>query len=750
MERLQRRRLLGRGSGGETLVSQIILRTVVIVLLMAALLGAFIWIAAEKADELSIDRQRHVVATVIEQSARAVAHDQEASTVWDDAVEQLRRPVPDPAWLDHNLGIWFHTYYGSDEILIVDAAGRPVYAMRGGRREDPAAYARSVGATFAPLIAELRRTIAGGVKLAEASRIRSPETLDLGTVHGHPAIISVKPVVYETAGRTLPPGTEHLHVAVRYLDGSFVADLKSRYQLDGARFQREPTRDPALSQVPLRSRNGHLIGYFVWQPFAPGAAMLRQVAPVFIGSMLVAFALIAWLLHQISRRTWQLGAAKSHAQHLADHDPLTSLANRALFDKRLVEQLDRLGPADRTLALLYVDLDHFKNVNDHLGHPTGDLLICALSRILSELAPGDVVARLGGDEFAIIHSSADQAALSAEQLAHNIHRALACPIDLGDGEVLIGASIGIAVAPRDGNDAVELVRKADIALYEAKRAGRGRSIFFDETMGAKVRDRSEIEADLCDAMRNHEGLDLVYQPIFSADGGDLIGAEALVRWNHPRRGRMMPDQFIPIAEESGLIEPLNEWVLEQACSVAARWPAGILSVNLSGVQLRNPALAERVYAILHRTRLDPARLELEITETSLIDANDDCRRNLGWLRDIGVHIALDDFGTGYSSFRHLGFEVDRIKIDQSFVAAIQEGQAGSPVIQAIADLARLSGLKTTAEGVETEQQKRFLTSIGCDSLQGFLLCEPLEREDFEGRFFATAPARPKGGRGPFG
>jgi len=348
------------------------------------------------------------------------------------------------------------------------------------------------------------------------------------------------------------------------------------------------------------------------------------------------------------------------------------------------------------------------------------------------------VARLGGDEFAIIHVAED-AAGSAETLAENIHRALARPIDLGDGEVLVGASIGIALAPRDDIDPIELVRKADIALYDAKHTGRRRHSFFTEPMGERIRQRGEIEAGLRAAMRSGEGLDVVYQPFFAAKTGELLGAEALVRWNHPGRGPTPPELFIPLAEESGLIETLNEWVMEQACFAAARWATGTISINLSAVQLRNAAMAERVYAILKRTRLSPTRLELEITETSFLESSDRCRSNLGSLRDIGVQIALDDFGTGYSSFKHLrGIEIDRIKIDHSFVSAIHAGQSGSPVIQAIVDLARLSGLATTAEGVETEQQRLFLSSIGCDVLQGFLLAEPLPADEVEARFRALA------------
>ena len=746
LEPFQRRGLFFAPKAREGFVSQIIARSLAIVLLMAALLAAFVWIAARKADELSIDRQQHLIAIVLDQNFRAIPHDQESSTVWDDSVVQLRKRPYDLDWLDDNLGVWFHTYYGHDEIFIVDGEDKLVYAMRAGKRAPADLYSRSIGSTVKPLIAELRAKMRSGTPIRLASSILTPGAIDLAMVHGHPAIVSAKPVVSDTGEISQPPGREHLHISIRYLDGSFVADLAQRYQLEDGHFLRTPPEDSDTSRVALRTETGQVIGYFAWTPFRPGSAMLAQLAPALIGSLLLVFAIVAWLLLRISRSTLQLSAAKSHAQHLADHDPLTSLANRALFDKELNRGLNRLPLTGRGLALLYVDLDHFKNVNDHLGHPTGDLLIVALSRILAQIAPDDIVARLGGDEFAIIHA-ANNAAASAEKLARKIHRTLAQPIDLGDGEVLIGASIGIALAPADATDAVELVRKADIALYDAKLTGRRRHSFYTEAMGDRIRDRSEIEADLREAMRTGAGLDVVYQPFFAARSGALVGAEALIRWDHPTRGPILPEQFIPIAEECGLIETLNEWVLEQACAAAARWPFGTISVNLSAVQLRNPSLAERIYAILKRVRLSPDRLELEITETGFLESDDKCRSSLGWLSDIGVQIAIDDFGTGYSSFKHLrGFAVDRIKIDRSFVATIEFGRAGSPVIKAIVDLARSSGLSTTAEGVETEQQRSFLVSVGCDVLQGFLLAAPVSASEVEARFLAARDdkhAKPK-------
>lgn len=740
IERLQRRLEDAGPILREQIVGQIITRTLLIVSLMAGLLTVFMWVAARKADELSIDRQQRIISTVLEQNFRSIEHDQESSTVWDDSVEQLRAVDRDEDWIDANLGIWFHTYFGHDEIVIVDDRDRIVYVMQNGVRQNAAKLAKSTSDAIRPLIMELRVKMRAGAVVKKATSVLTPGAIDLGLIHGHPAIVSAKPVVTDSGKMKQLPGTEFIHVSVRYLDGSFIDDLSRRYQLESGQFSSSGKGSRDFTKVPLTNREGALIGYFRWIPFRPGTAMLGRVAPALVASLVIVFLIVLWLLRKVGQNMMQLSEARSHAQQLADHDALTSLANRAMFDRALAEEITRLQlRGGGELALLYIDLDHFKKVNDHLGHPTGDALIRVAAGLLNELAPNDLVARLGGDEFAIIHRS-EQAAISGAAMAETIHRALAQPIDLGNGEVLIGASIGIALAPGDATDAVELVRRADIALYDAKHQGRGRTSFFTDDMGERIRQRREIEDDLREAMRDGQGLRVVYQPYFAAQSGKVVGAEALIRWEHAERGTMLPEQFIPIAEESGLIETLSEWVLEQACLVAARWPSGIISVNLSGVQLRNPSLAERVYAIVRRTRLAPSRLELEITETSFVDSSDQCRRNLGWLRDIGIAIALDDFGTGYSSFRHLrGFEVDRIKIDHSFVSTVQPGQAGSPVIQAIVDLARASGLTTTAEGIETEQQRQFLKSIGCNVLQGFLLARPIDAGAIDAYFIEPLP-----------
>ncbi|MDB5686716.1 MAG: bifunctional diguanylate cyclase/phosphodiesterase [Rhizorhabdus sp.] len=723
------RRATPAGSGppkDRSFLTHIVVPTFAVGLTMAAVLATFLLFAARKADDLAAGRQQQLIAAVVSQNIFAVAHDQEASTVWDESVTHVHAPVLDLTWLDKNLGVWLHSYYGHDESYIVTTSDKPIYAVRGGVRVSPAIFDRAVARVALPLAAELRRKLRLPFPTDHDARLVSPGAVDLARIAGHPAIVSVKPIISDTGKISRPAGSEYLHISIRYLDGAFMADLARQYGLQGAHFARHAPRDSHQRMVALRTRAGAPLGFFVWTPFRPGSLMIGQLTPAMAAVIMVVAGLFALLLRRIRKSTLELKAANAQSHHLAFHDVLTGLANRAFFDERLTRDMALMRRNQMSLAVLLIDLDHFKKINDSLGHPTGDSLIKALGGVLLRTAgPHDLVARIGGDEFAVIHCAPD-AAMGAEALCRRIIAAVEHPFELAEGRIHGRLSIGVATAPDDAIERVDLVRKADMALYDAKLAGRGRYHMFVEAMDSRRRDRMAIERDLQAAIAAGDQLEVYYQPFFSSQTMQITGVEALVRWHHPKRGLMLPSAFVPIAEESGLIEELGEWVLEQSCLAALHWPAGPISVNVSAVQLRNPAFANKVFAILKRTRLDATRLELEITETSFIESTDQCRTNLGQLRDIGVRMALDDFGTGYSSFKHLhDFEVDRIKIDHMFVSSINLTTGGSSVIRAIVDLAKANGMQTTAEGVETEEQRNFLASIGCNSLQGFLLSRPL-------------------------
>jgi diguanylate cyclase (GGDEF)-like protein len=416
--------------------------------------------------------------------------------------------------------------------------------------------------------------------------------------------------------------------------------------------------------------------------------------------------------------------AEARIAHAAYVDDLTGLPNRKVFCQQLEQELKRVQRGER-LALLYLDLDYLKQVNDTLGHPAGDKLLNGVAdRLRSCVRDIDVVARLGGDEFAIIQKLLDKPS-DAATLAMRVRDAIVEPFDLDGHSVTVDISIGISIAPNDATELNGLMKSADIALYEAKNTGRGTYCFYEPEMNARLQARDTLEKDLESALANGE-FELVYQPIISLEDDKITSFEALLRWNHPKRGSVSPAEFIPIAEDMGLIVPLGEWVLRTACAEAAAWPDDIgVSVNVSSVQLTDNNLINAVIGALASSGIRPNRLEIEVTESVLIQNTAKNLATLRKLHDLGVRFAMDDFGTGYSSLSYLlSFPFHKIKIDKCFIAALSDKSESHAIVRAITDLARSLKLKVTAEGVETEQQLQQVRLLGCTEMQGYLLSAP--------------------------
>jgi len=416
--------------------------------------------------------------------------------------------------------------------------------------------------------------------------------------------------------------------------------------------------------------------------------------------------------------------AEKQIAHMARHDALTDLPNRVLLRDRLAHAVAEL-PRDRRLAVLYLDLDHFKGVNDTLGHQVGDeLLKTVATRLRDCVRESDTVARVGGDEFAIIHTGVEQPN-DAAMLARRICEAVKEPCELHGHAVIVDTSIGIALAPGDGSDPTELLKNADMALYRAKADGRGTYRFFEPAMDARMKTRRTLELALRVALANGE-FELHYQPLVSLDDRRITCCEALIRWRHPERGLIPPGEFIPIAEEIGLIVPLGEWVLRQACADAMEWPGDTkVAVNLSPIQVMNQNLVAVVVGALAAAGLPANRLELEITESVLMQNSETTLATLHRLRELGVKISMDDFGTGYSSLSYLrSFPFDKIKIDRCFISGLATGDDSVAIVLAIAGLAKHLGIATTAEGVETKQQLQQVKALGCSEMQGFVFSPP--------------------------
>jgi diguanylate cyclase (GGDEF)-like protein len=423
--------------------------------------------------------------------------------------------------------------------------------------------------------------------------------------------------------------------------------------------------------------------------------------------------------------------AEQHIRFLAHYDSLTGIPNRSTFNRQLDQEIASALEKGRGLAVMCLDLDRFKDVNDLFGHAAGDAALKGVAkRITGALRDGQMLARLSGDEFAVIVPELSNPE-AAGRIAENILEVLQATSEDPEADSPISTSIGIAICPNDGTDRQTLLSHADTALYRAKNEGRGTYRFFEASMGAAVRDRRLLEHDLRNAISG-EQLHLVYQPQKDITDGRIVGFEALLRWNHPTRGNVPPGEFIPVAEESGIIPQIGEWVLRTACSEAATWPQPlIVAVNVSAVQIHNANFAHLVHEILFETGLAPGRLELEITETALVR---DLNRALATLRRIkilGVRIAMDDFGTGYSSLSNLrAFPFDKIKIDGSFIKSVNVNDQAAAIVRSVLGLGRALRLPVLAEGVETTAELAFLESERCDQVQGYLLGRPGEIAGF--------------------
>jgi diguanylate cyclase (GGDEF)-like protein len=426
--------------------------------------------------------------------------------------------------------------------------------------------------------------------------------------------------------------------------------------------------------------------------------------------------------HEDVTERWR---SEARIAHMARHDALTDLPNRVLFTDKMNEALGRLVASGTQFSVFVFDLDLFKAVNDSLGHPIGDLLLKSVaSRLAEVVGEPDTVGRLGGDEFAILQVAKHDARAEAAALAQRLIAAIGTPYEIEGHPVVIGISLGVAVAPDDGTDSSALLKHADLALYRAKSDGRNCFRFYESQMDAAVQLRRALEIDLRNALARRE-FELHYQVVMSA-AREPCGAEALVRWRHPRRGLIGPDQFIPLAEEIGLIDPLGAWILGEACAEAAAWPANVrIAVNLSPAQFRRGDLVDVITGALERSGLAADRLELEITESVLLQKSEGNLDTLHAIKALGVSIVLDDFGTGYSSLGYLRmFPFDKIKIDRVFVQELASRADCAAIVCAITGLARSLSIVTTAEGVETEEQLALVRAAGCNQVQGYLFGRP--------------------------
>ena len=697
---------------------------VAIVCIVVAVLSS-----AQRADVVAVDHEKQLFSRAITNYSKRVLREVESVASSEGAIQNIRRAF-DPEWAKQRVGAWLETYFDHDYIFIFDRKDSLAFSMVGHKSADMAWFAGARPGLISVVDYMRGRTpnLTDALRLDQTTPAKGRAHQQMAVLRrlmGRPAVVAAVAVGPVDGVPASLDGTAPIIMSVKFIDEGALASIETQLRLTNLRKIEQDPVPPGDLVFDVSAPDDNAIARFAWTPKQPGAEIVHNVVP-FVVVAITGFALLAAFVLRYMRRTAAaIAAGESRLRHLAMHDPLCGLPNRIFFSERLEAVIEEVRGGTAPAAVFYIDLDHFKDVNDTLGHHVGDELIRNVTLRLSHtLRGGDLVARLGGDEFAVISSIAG----SSEQmmgLAKRIIEAICAPYIINSQNISIGASIGIAMIDDKCGTATDIMRYADMALYRAKNEGRNRACIYDAAMDADLSSRKLLEADLREAI-DHDRLRLVYQPVVNKSGEKVIGVEALCRWTHPTRGEIPPSEFIAIAEHSGLIIDLGDWVLRRACIDGKAWPDLMVAVNVSSLQFRRVDFVEVVERVLHETRLDPARLELELTESVLLGNVDSAEVAMLRLKALGVRLALDDFGTGYSSLLYLRrFPFDKLKIDRSFVSSIEKAADAAAIVHAVVSLGRGLGMKVTAEGVETADQQLFLRAAGVHFMQGFRFGRPV-------------------------
>jgi diguanylate cyclase (GGDEF)-like protein len=708
----------------------VVLPISVIVVVAIVCIVVAVFTSAQRADEVALTHDKRLLTRSLTNHGERILRELESVAVTDQAVRSIRNEF-DPTWIQRRVGLWLKNFFDHDFVFVADQKDELVYALLGRTSVDPRWF-NSILPELAPTVEYVRGRAGANpdraIRITEFARTDHLSVARVALVQqflGRPAVVAAVLVV-PTDGplEVNEKQTAPIVLSVKFIDEEVLNEIGGRLQLKNLRKAGADPISPDDHSVDLSDERGNMIARFAWTPKRPGAEIVHSVIP-FIAVALAGFALLAALVFGYMRRTTAtIAASENSLRYLALHDPLCGLPNRNYFSERLqnvIKEVQRGGPS---AAVFYLDLDHFKDVNDTLGHPVGDELIRNVTfRLSGTLRSEDLVARLGGDEFAVISQiGTDTATLQAT--AHRIISALCAPYSISGHNIVIGASIGIAIIDKRTEGAADIMRYADMALYRAKNEGRNRACIYDAAMDADLSQRKLLEHDLRLAIEE-DRLTLQYQPFVNASGEKILGVEALCRWIHPERGAIEPAKFIPIAEHSGLIIELGEWVIRRACIEAKEWPDITVAVNVSPLQFRRLDFVDVVERILEQTDMDANRLELELTESTLLGNVETAEIAMHRLKALGVKLALDDFGTGYSSLAYLRrFPFDKLKIDRSFVRSIERAPDAAAIVHAIVGLGRGLGMKVTAEGVETAEQQLFLRAAGVHCMQGYRFGKP--------------------------
>ena len=701
--------------------------------------------SAYRADEVALEQERQLFTRAIADHGGRVLREIENVTAADRAVHNIH-VERNLLGIQQRIGEWLETHFDHEFAFVIDEQDRfldPLANLNRGLMspEERDAFSEDLKALAAYLRGSNLEIPRGTMTILRTNRIAGyglgKRMAVVQRVGGQPAFVAVAEVrLPDQAPATVAP----LVLAVKFFDAEVLSEISGQLLLPGLRAIGSEVELPGRP-FELRDDYGQTLARFAWTPKQPGSRIVRSVIP-FVMLAVSGFAVLALFLLRYMRHTAAaIAAGEDRLRHLALHDPLCGLPNRTFFGERLEAVIADVQAGGPQAAVFYIDLDHFKDVNDTLGHHVGDELIRNVTLRLNRILRGkDLVSRLGGDEFAIITSSGPDAHM-LETVAGRIISSISAPYSINGQNIVIGASVGIAVIDQRTKGAADIMRYADIALYRAKNEGRKRACVYDAAMDEDLSSRKLLEADLRDAIENG-GLYVAYQPIVNNSGEKMVGVEALARWKHPERGDIRPVEFIPVAEDSGLITALGEWVLRRACLDGKSWPGTTVAVNVSPLQFRRTDFVEMVKRILAETQFDAARLELEITESTFLGNVATAEAAMRQLKNIGVQLALDDFGTGYSSLLYLRrFPFDKLKIDQSFTASIETAADAAAIVHAIVSLGRGLGMKVTAEGVETAEQALFLRAAGVHTMQGYRYGKPMSCAAINARLASPGRSR---------
>lgn len=698
------------GIGRHTTVVGVLFSFALIVAVVTVMVLTALSHVAENANVLDDERSRETTTGAIKTVQEQLGATLNDYSTWNDAVANVYS-ADGMAWTIDNYGEASADTPLFDMTIVIGDDKKPLIAYRNGQPMKEA-----LSDFFSPSLWALFDKV-------KTAGLQSPEAVGFVGTKSGVAMVGLALVRGKFGALDMPASQRRYLILVRHLTDKKIAALGETYLIPGLKLV--PSTYDAQYSVEINDAAGRALGKLVWVSRSPGDIGYAQVWPMvvkalgLVGLFFAVLLVIGWLAGR------RLKAEEISAREDALRDRLSGLSNREGLGLAVDEIVAEATQTGKSVLLLYLDLDGFKEVNDSYGHGTGDQLIRAVAAGLRMLIPeGAVLARIGGDEFAIAFLS-DGGNADALQLSEQILDFLAEPLEIGRRVVVVGASIGIAMSAAGAIGREELVRRADLAMYKAKEAGRARMTLYDPLMDADREERNALELDLRTAIDTGD-LTLVYQPLIDASTHEMYGVEALVRWNRPGHGPVSPEIFIPIAETSGLIEALGLFVLRKACETAKQWPELRVAVNVSPGQFRNPAFADYVRYVLKQTGIEAERVTLEITEGYMIQNPQRTRQSIERLKTLGLKIALDDFGSGFSSIGYLRqFGFDRIKIDRSLVQGVTESDSQREMLQATVALARSLNIPVTAEGIETEEQALAVRLFGCDSLQGFFFSKPV-------------------------